>query len=270
VALLETRPEWDALIDPSTEEARTQAARLRDVYKLDPARMKEVDARYGPFDWRLPEAHAVYWAFEGIRQAGDRDVLPLRRVIWQAMNAAFLRGRLFWNEAEDRMESGPNLDLIENVDRAFEEMKEAEPEKVDYIGRAQRNFLGDAVYFLYTHNQSARAAQWLARARQKFAGFANFIDQGVPDKYDISFTGAQFNFTPPSKWTDDDSPGFGASYGDFETTVIPGNTFDYPFIHGKSIREAGFSFVSVSDEAVTDDKFNLSDYKIIDLNLKPF
>jgi hypothetical protein len=101
----------------------------------------------------------------------------------------------------------------------------------------------------------------------KFAGFANFIDAGVPDKYSLDYTGEQFNFTPPSKWTDDDSPGFGSSYGEFETTVIPGNTFNYPYIHGKSIMNAGFSFVSCSDESIIDDKIDFKSYKIIDIIL---
>jgi fibronectin type III domain protein len=100
---------------------------------------------------------------------------------------------------------------------------------------------------------------------ENFAGFANFIDAGVPDKYSLEYTGEQFNFTPPSKWTDDDSPGFGASYADFETTIIPGNTFNYPNIHGKSILNAGYSFVSCSDESVIDENIDLNKYKIVDM-----
>jgi hypothetical protein len=100
---------------------------------------------------------------------------------------------------------------------------------------------------------------------EEFAGFVNFIDAGVPDKYSLEYTGEQFNFKPPSKWADDDSPGFGASYADFETTIIPGNTFNYPYIHGNSILNAGYSFVSCSDESVIDEEIDLNNYKIIDL-----
>ena len=32
---------------------------------------------------------------------------------------------------------------------------------------------------------------------------------------------------------------------------IPGNNFDYPYIHGKAIMAAGHSFYSVSDEYFT-------------------
>jgi len=100
---------------------------------------------------------------------------------------------------------------------------------------------------------------------EEFAGFANFLDVGVPDKYSLEYTGEQFNFKPPSKWDDDDAPGFGASYADFETTIIPGNTFNYPYVHGKAILNAGYSFVSCSDESVIDDQIILNNYKIIDL-----
>ncbi|TFG95798.1 MAG: xanthan lyase, partial [Calditrichales bacterium] len=41
----------------------------------------------------------------------------------------------------------------------------------------------------------------------KFRGFANFIDAGVADKYDLNYTGSQFNFEPKNPWTDDDAPG---------------------------------------------------------------
>ena len=43
----------------------------------------------------------------------------------------------------------------------------------------------------------------------------------------------------------------GYSTGELEGMQIAGNTFDYPFIHGKAIQAAGsFSFVSCSDESV--------------------
>ena len=66
---------------------------------------------------------------------------------------------------------------------------------------------------------------------------------------------------------DDDASSFGDSYADYETTIIAGNTFDYPAIHGEAILKAGYSFVSCSDEAVENQTVRLSDYKIVDLIL---
>ncbi|MCF6269516.1 MAG: fibronectin type III domain-containing protein [Melioribacteraceae bacterium] len=98
-----------------------------------------------------------------------------------------------------------------------------------------------------------------------FSGFVDAIDEGVPDKYDIGYVGAQHDFTPDSKWKTDDVPGHGASYANMETKIFVGNTFDFPFIHGQSIANAEFSFVSVSDEAVEDSIVNLNNYQFVDL-----
>lgn len=95
-------------------------------------------------------------------------------------------------------------------------------------------------------------------------GFVNFIDEGVPYKYDVNFTGEQFNFDPFSQWETDDKPGHGASFSNYETKIIAGNTFDYSFIHGKAIFENGFSFCSASDESVWDSYVNLTNYRMID------
>lgn len=102
---------------------------------------------------------------------------------------------------------------------------------------------------------------------ENFSGFLNFLDAGVPDKYDLSFTGAQNNFDPTVRWATDDMPGHGASYADYETTVIAGNSFDYPFVHGSAITAAGYPFVSCSDEAVWDKKVDISNYNFVDLIL---
>ncbi|MBN2417341.1 fibronectin type III domain-containing protein [bacterium] len=102
---------------------------------------------------------------------------------------------------------------------------------------------------------------------EEYLGFADFWDQGVPDRYDLDYVGMQYDFSESSPWLDDDAPGHGASYGDLETTIIPGNSFDFPYLHGKSIREAGYSFVSTSDESVMDGQVDMTEYTYVDLIL---
>lgn len=99
------------------------------------------------------------------------------------------------------------------------------------------------------------------------AGFLDELDHGVPYLNDYKYIGKQKEFRRKIPWMDDDASGFGDSYADFETTVIAGNTFDYPAIHGETILKAGYSFVSCSDEAVENQTVRLTDYKIIDLIL---
>jgi len=82
-----------------------------------------------------------------------------------------------------------------------------------------------------------------------YAGFDAATDSGVPDGYDITFAGEQFGFRRAEPWLDDDCPGFGGSYIDGAGTVIPGNTFDYPAVHGKALLQAGYRFSSTSSAA---------------------
>jgi len=100
-----------------------------------------------------------------------------------------------------------------------------------------------------------------------FVGFANFLDQGVPDKYALDYTGAQIDFMPTSPWLTNDQPGWGASHADYETTIVPGNTFDFPFVHGQSLKAAGYSFISASDEAIAEGELDITKYKTVDLIL---
>ncbi|WP_346854015.1 fibronectin type III domain-containing protein [uncultured Draconibacterium sp.] len=94
------------------------------------------------------------------------------------------------------------------------------------------------------------------------SGVLRQLDNGVADGFDISTTGNQYDFDRNSPWIDDDSPGHGASFADLETTIFRGNTFDFSYTHGKSLLEAGFSFVTYSDEAIED--VNFSNFDVLD------
>jgi hypothetical protein len=101
--------------------------------------------------------------------------------------------------------------------------------------------------------------------RDMMAGVAWWHDRGVPDHFDFSTVGDQYDFDRTSPWLDDDSPGWGASSADLEGKMIPGNSFDYPVVHGQSILEAGHSFFSVSDEYFCSGKITPGHFKTIDL-----
>ena len=167
----EGRPDWEELLHPKTKEAKERVRKLRETYKLDPAVMKEVDDAYGPLEWRLPEAHAIYWAYLGLKNAKtDQQLIKLRRIIYQSMQMAFRRGRLIKLGFEDRIEFGPNLDIIPKVNKAYEQMmkEEKEPAMLQSIRNGHKNFLRDAVYFLYVHNRLREARQWLDTLKKKY------------------------------------------------------------------------------------------------------
>jgi len=97
------------------------------------------------------------------------------------------------------------------------------------------------------------------------AGISWWDDHGVPYHYDIINIGDQYDFNRNNQWLDDDSPGWGATYTDRAGRVNPGNTFNFPYVHGRAIMSAGHSFFSVSDEYFTSSSMDDQDFMVIDL-----
>ncbi|MCS7090080.1 MAG: hypothetical protein RMN51_04405 [Verrucomicrobiota bacterium] len=172
------RPNFEALLHPQSDEDRRRAELLTRVYKMDPSFLKKVDEEYGPLEWRLPESHAIYWAAKGLemaaqnpRRVNTNDLIRLRRVIFQSMLMSFHRGRLIPDYLNRRFEFGPNLNIIPKVNYAYEKAMEEDPENRENIKIAHRNFLRDAVYFLYTAGRETEARRWY-----------EYLAQHYPDK----------------------------------------------------------------------------------------
>ncbi|MDO4162821.1 MAG: xanthan lyase [Bacteroides sp.] len=94
----------------------------------------------------------------------------------------------------------------------------------------------------------------------ELSGFDLRQDIGVPYLYDLSFCGYQHDFNRKNI-----GKTLGESGNELEGMKIAGNTFDYPFVHGKAIQAAGrYSFVSCSNEAVESGHISLEAYPIVD------
>ncbi|MBM3823646.1 MAG: hypothetical protein FJ404_12300 [Verrucomicrobia bacterium] len=171
-------PRYDDLLKPATEEASQRAQALFKALRLDPAWMAKVDEKYGPLDWRVPESHAIYWAALGLDRGHQVDTIRLRRLVWQGIDGCFRRGRLIANPIDRKLEFGPNLDMIDNAHRVFEDMKKEEPEQQFAVVRAHKQFLLSAVYYLYTHNRIEQAARWFNLVRTQYPGT-------IPAEYDL-------------------------------------------------------------------------------------
>ena len=86
----------------------------------------------------------------------------------------------------------------------------------------------------------------------EYAGWMPELDRGVSLGHEINYIGKMYQFRRELPWEDDDNPGFGASYINETDSQYVGNTFDYPYIHGKAIMEAGYAFCSASTKAFED------------------
>lgn len=99
------------------------------------------------------------------------------------------------------------------------------------------------------------------------AGFAEWLDAGVPHGDELSYVGNQYLFDCKADWLDDDSPGWGGSYSDFEKERVKGNDFDNIHLHGSSIAAAGYSYASSSLAAIEDGNIKMEEYILVDLIL---
>ena len=86
------------------------------------------------------------------------------------MLQAFHQGRLIRDPFNQSYELVPDLDLASKVNDAYEKMyaEETQSSMRDGIHKAHRNFLCDAVYFLYENNRAAEAAEWYRYLARKY------------------------------------------------------------------------------------------------------
>ncbi len=162
------RPNYTELLNPQTEEARQRLETLRTRYKMEPRLMKQLEDTYGPLEWRLPEAHAIYWASLGLAKVSNKDLLMLRRAIYQSLQLAVYRGRVVRLPATGLIETGPDFDKMKLANAGFEKMIAEEELKKDAIRGPQRSFLREAIYLLYTCNRQADANYWLGYLREHY------------------------------------------------------------------------------------------------------
>jgi hypothetical protein len=175
------RPNWDELLNPQTDDAKARVKLLREKYKLDPKVMQEVDGKYGPLEWRLPETHAIYWAYLGLKHSKPEQLITLRRVVYQSMQLAAQRGRLIYNPVDKFYEFGPNLTAIPMANEGYEEMIATARDNADNVQNAHANFLKQAITDLYTHNRERDAARWHKYLADKYPNRYTKPDQTVTD-----------------------------------------------------------------------------------------
>jgi hypothetical protein len=162
------RPDFKELLDPTTPEAKQRARQLREIYKMDPKIVQKVDEEYGPFDWRLPDAHAVYWAELGRRYGRPEDQETLRRSIYQSLQQMGIRGGALdssvTNVTAQNFILWPNLDQIPAISASYEKMIAEETNNPRGLQQnmetAHKNFLKQAIYLLYEDGREQKAQYW--------------------------------------------------------------------------------------------------------------
>lgn len=84
-----------------------------------------------------------------------------------------------------------------------------------------------------------------------YAGFDDALDSGMPWGTEINFIGEDYEHRRGSVYVGNNAPGFGGSDYYFAGRTYAGNTFDYPYVHGKALFDLGWSFSSCAASAAT-------------------
>lgn len=133
---------------------------------------------------------------------------------------------------------------------AFNDGGKSFPSETVSIGKPSDKSVGNTVLIV---NNFDRISGPAFVDTPTYAGFDNRLDSGVPHIRDIAYIGDMHDFRRQSEFVTNDSPGFGASYTDHAGHIVAGNTFDYPYVHGKAMMKAGHPFFSCSNEAFCSD-----------------
>ncbi len=191
VRLTGPSPDYNLILNPQTPEQKEAVSFLREKLKLQPEAMARVDQDYGPLDWRLPETHAIYWASIGLERCKGKDVLPLKRVIYQSLQLAFQRGRILENPVDKTLDFAPNLEIAQKLDETFVRFREEETDNPYVIDSARSYFMQEAVYFNYLYMRREEAARWFQKLVETFPGVVDpnldlesFVSQHVQKKAD--------------------------------------------------------------------------------------
>ncbi len=139
---------------------------LKEKYRLDPDRIVGLNSKYGALDWRLPEAHAIYWATLGITYDKNGQVeINCDRMITQSLKEAFMAGRILIYDEQDfrNFMTVPNLNLTDAVRKTYQEAYDRQ--KSSSFRGALENFMVDAIVLLYNFGQYKKAEEYLGQLR---------------------------------------------------------------------------------------------------------
>lgn len=142
---------------------------LREKLKLDPQIMRGLMERYGPIDWRLPEAHSIYWAQRGINTVEDPELREIN-TIRNAFNSIvdfYRRGHLRFHYDPGQPErtvwqTSVHFGFMERVIQRKKEVAEEHKgaDEADFLREGYLNFLREVVLDLYQHNDIKRSRKY--------------------------------------------------------------------------------------------------------------
>jgi hypothetical protein len=152
---------------------------LTEVYKLEPKQMAELVNLFGPIDWRVVDAHSLYWVNQALI-AGSETISEIRndktntaRLIFFSLRNLFNRNRLVFepyypNVALSYLSFNPDLNFIPTMHEAYLTYGRTiagdpnEPGAGQTFRSGHANFLAEAIRLLFFAGRQQEAAEYYA------------------------------------------------------------------------------------------------------------
>jgi len=181
-------------------EVYARARRLEGL-KLRPEKMIELIDQYGPFDWRTPYGHAIYWASLGMEQVRgvrkrmamtreelghetlgeyewvetvqrlEYDPIQYDRVIYRSLRALVTNGRLVYDDNGVLLSmTAPDYRFTDAMIREYEMLMNRHESKRYWEGISEgyKNFLIKLVEDYYYEGDNEASAKYFEMIKAKF------------------------------------------------------------------------------------------------------
>jgi hypothetical protein len=134
---------------------------------VNPRRMLYIDEQYGPFDWRLYQAYAVYWAATGSFEEYTSKKFTSQPMIRQAMQQSFLNGTLIFDPQAGIFVTTNNFRIIGKLHDYYDyQMEHFYTKEADDI---HKRFLEQAAAILYTFNKIEAAKEVFGHYKEDYS-----------------------------------------------------------------------------------------------------
>ncbi len=158
---------------------------LEEVYKLAPRKMADLIALFGPIDFRMVDAHSLYWLNEGLVRSQQtindfgNDKTNTARLVFFSLHNLYLRNRMDFEPSGREINKAyinfnPDLNFIEPMHRAFLSYAKGidpDPEQKGVGGTFRSghvNFLAEAIRLLYFAGRIEDASHYYNYLRSEY------------------------------------------------------------------------------------------------------
>lgn len=167
--------DWDIFV-----QNHEKLERLRNEFRMNPVIMQEVEQHYGRMDWRIPESHAVYWAWRAKSFAPSEGFIRADRMLFQTLVTLMRQGTLHFDYAKGIHALSADPDRWPYVIKAYEEAMQRYPGNIT-IELPYLYQLWDAVLIMHAYGRDDYAQMAFERIRKMDdeAGEIESLEQAV-------------------------------------------------------------------------------------------